>query len=137
MFSNLFRLGRDAELRSTAKGDQVCDLALAYEYGRKGDDGKYPTQWIKATLWGKQAEALSPYLKKGGQISADLDDVHVKTREHEGKTYNDLVARVVNLKFAGSKAAAEAAPPRPAPPARPATSSARQNDDFENDSIPF
>jgi hypothetical protein len=37
------RLGRDAELRYTPNGDAVCNLALACEYGRKGQDGKRPT----------------------------------------------------------------------------------------------
>ena len=32
----LFTVGRDAELRTTASGDPVASVALAYNYGRKG-----------------------------------------------------------------------------------------------------
>ena len=113
MFTKLFRIGRDAEVRFTPSGEPVCELALAYNYGKKVD-GKMPSQWVKAALWGKRAEALAPYLKKGQQIVASLEDVHVKSREHEGKTYTDLLGRIANIEFAGSPPAQAAPAPRPA-----------------------
>ena len=61
----LARIGRDAEIRHTAGGDAVASLSLAFTYGRKGEDGKRPTQWVDASLWGKRAEALAQYLTKG------------------------------------------------------------------------
>ena len=64
----LGRIGRDVELRYTPSGDAVCNIALAVDYGRKGQDGKRPTQWYEVSLWGKRAEALQPYLLKGGMI---------------------------------------------------------------------
>ncbi len=132
MFTTLFRIGRDAELRTISSGESVTDLALAYNYGRKGHDGKQPTQWIKAALWGKRAEALAPYLKKGGQIVATLDEVHIQSREHEGKTYTDLVARVVDIKLvSGSKPAESKPTPKPAPKAESSGGA------FVDDDIPF
>ena len=73
------RLGRDAELKYTPNGDAVCNLALAYNYGRKGPDGKKPSQWVDASLFGKRAEAMAQYLVKGQQVFVVLDDVHVRT----------------------------------------------------------
>ena len=75
--TGLFRLGRDAEVRYTQGGDAVASLALAYNYGKK-EDGKQPSQWIDASLWGKRAEALTQYLTKGSTISAVLSDVHIR-----------------------------------------------------------
>ena len=46
----LARLGRDAEIRTTSNGEQVATLALAFSYGRKGSDGKRPTQWVDGAL---------------------------------------------------------------------------------------
>ena len=63
--SDFGRIGRDAELRFTAAGDAVCSVPVAVDYGRKGQDGKKPTQWYEVTLWGKQAEGLAEYLTKG------------------------------------------------------------------------
>ena len=135
MFTNLFRIGRDAVIRQA--GDQsVCDLALAYNYGRKGQDGVQPSQWIKASLWGKRAESLAQYLTKGSQVVATLDDLHIQTREHEGKTYTDLVARVVDVKLLPKPAAA--AKPAPAPAPKPAPRPAEPvGDQFADDEIPF
>lgn len=97
------RLGRDAEIRYTPGGDAVCNLALACEYGRKGPDGKKPTQWVDATLWGKQAEALGPYLLKGQQLYFTIDDAHVETfPKSDGTQGIKLTGRVMVIKFAGS-----------------------------------
>ena len=54
--AGVFRIGRDAEVRHTAKGDSVANLSLAYNYGQKGSDGKRPSQWIDGSLWGKRAD---------------------------------------------------------------------------------
>ena len=78
------RIGRDAELRFTPSGDPVINLALACDYGRKGQDGKRPTQWVDATLWGKQAEAMAPYLLKGQQVYFTMDDAHIETYAKTG-----------------------------------------------------
>lgn len=105
MFTKLFRIGNDPQVRYTQKGDAVLGLSLAYQYGRKGDDGKKPTQWVEGSLWGKQAEALAPYLAKGWQVVCSLDDVHIE--EYEGKSGpgHKLVGRIVGIEFAGSKQA--------------------------------
>lgn len=101
--TDIGRLGRDAELRYTPSGDPVCNLALACEYGRKGQDGKRPTQWIDATLWGKQAEAMAPYLLKGQQLHFTIDDAHVETyTKGDGAQGTKLTGRVIIIKFAGS-----------------------------------
>ena len=96
--NGLFTLGKDCELRTTQGGDDVATLSLAYNYGRK-QDGKQPTQWIRATLWGKRATTLSQYLTKGKQIYASLDDVHIREYEgNNGKGFN-LEAKIVDLEF--------------------------------------
>ncbi|SEP58598.1 single-strand DNA-binding protein [Pseudomonas sp. NFACC02] len=101
--TDIGRLGRDAELRYTAAGDAVCNLPLACEYGRKGQDGKRPTQWVDATLWGKQAEAMAPYLLKGQQLHFTIDDAHVETFDKaDGSKGVKLTGRVIIIKFASS-----------------------------------
>ena len=96
----LARLGRDAEIRTTSQGESVATLALAFSYGRKGSDGNRPTQWVDAALWGKRAEALAPYLLKGGLVSVSLEDVHIETFEGKnGPGFNaqDLTRQVERL----------------------------------------
>ena len=52
ILTGLARIGKDAELRYTASNEPVANISLAFNYGRKGDDGKRPTQWIEASMWG-------------------------------------------------------------------------------------
>lgn len=113
----LARLGRDAELRRIPSGDAVCNLSLAWNYGQKGADGNRQTQWIDATLWGKRAEVLEPYLTKGGMHCFTLDDVHVETyQKNDGTEGIKMVARVIDVEL-GGKQDGGAAPRQSAPPA--------------------
>jgi single-strand DNA-binding protein len=130
------RLGRDAELRD-ANGTSVADLAIACNYGRKGEDGKKPTQWVRASLWGKQAEAMLDYLTKGKGLVAILSDVHVRSyNKNDGTPATSLEGRVDQIAFTGagpSEAAKPAAPPPPPPKPKPKAA----GDDFDDDDIPF
>ena len=143
----LARIGRDVEIRYTQGSDAVASLSLAFSYGRKGDDGKRPTQWVDATLWGKRAEALAPYLKKGGLVSVSLEDVHTEVYQGRSGEATKVVARVVDIELAGSSERQQPAPAqaparqqqqrpvqaqRPAPPAPQGSGF----DDLDND-IPF
>ncbi len=102
-----FRIGNDPELRYTP-GDRstaVLNLSLACNYGRKDPQtGKRPTQWVDATLWGAQAEALAPYLQKGGEVTCTIDDLHMAEfqRGNNGGTGYKLAGRISNLKLVGS-----------------------------------
>lgn len=100
--TGLFTLGKDAEVRVTQGGDNVATLSLVYNYGKK-QDGQQPSQWIRATLWGARAQSLAPYLTKGKQISAVLQDVHMREYESNGKTGTSLEGRIMDLEFTRGK----------------------------------
>jgi single-strand DNA-binding protein len=134
----LARIGRDAEVRHTSNGDAVVSLSLAFTYGRKGEDGKRPTQWVDAALWGKRAEALAPYLLKGGQISVTLEDVHIETYQGKNGEAFKLAGKVMDIELAGGgeRQAAPAQHPTARPPVAPAPSGSGF-DDIPDDDIPF
>lgn len=112
----LIRLGRDAELRYTQDGTPVATLAGAWNYGRKDQDGKRPTQWANLSIWGERAEKLQPYLTKGAQLLVHADDVHVETYEGRNGQGHKLVGRVDSVEFAGSRdQAGQGSAPAPAP----------------------
>ncbi len=56
------RLTRDVELRYTPAGTAVTDMGLA---SNQYSNDKEVTLFTDVVVWGKQAEALSPYLTKG------------------------------------------------------------------------
>lgn len=100
----LARLGRDAEVRYTPSGDAVANLSLAVNYGKAGQDGNRPTQWIDASLWGKRAESLAQYLTKGSVHCFTLSEIHIETFQGKNGEGTKLVARVDDVEL-GPRAA--------------------------------
>ena len=139
----LARLGKDCEIRYLANGDAVASLAMAFTYGKKGEDGKRSTQWVDATLWGKRAEVLAQYLTKGSQVVAYLEDVRIETYEGKNGTGSKLVARVADIELISGNAAPQQSAPAPRQAQRPAPAPQQQHgsassgfDDMDSD-IPF
>lgn len=140
--SEFGRIGRDAELRFTQSGDPVCSIPVAVDYGRKGQDGKKPTQWYEVTLWGKQAEGLAEYLTKGKQVFFTGTDLRVETfQKGDGTPGVKLVCRCSEIKFANDGQGQATQPQRQRPqqqrqqPQR--SQQAAPPDDFDNQDIPF
>lgn len=103
--TDIGRIGRDAELRYTTGQNPtaVVALTLACDYGRKGQDGKKPTQWVEAVIFGKQAEAMAPYLVRGQLMHFTIDDAHIEEfKRGDGTPGNKLTGKVIAIKFAGS-----------------------------------
>ncbi len=126
----LVRIGNEPVIRYTSDSKPVLDLSLAYNYGRKGQDGKYPTQWVNATLWGDRAEKLLPYLKKGNQIVVQLADLYLDTfTKKDGTQGANLKARIAELQLVGGGEKREEEP-------APARTPAKSFEDIESD-IPF
>ena len=135
--NGLARIGKDAEVRYTPGGAAVANVSLAFTYGKKGDDGKRPTQWVDASLWGQRVESLTPYLTKGKQIVAYLEDVHIQTyTKGDGTQASKMAARIADLEFVAGGEQAESQPrQQPKPQAAP-QSQGSGFDDMEDD-IPF
>lgn len=104
LITGIGRLGRDAEVRYIPDGTAVANLALAFNYGRKQQDGSRLSQWVECSLWGKQAESLAQYLKKGNQVSITADGPHIETfTKGDGSQGNKLVANIINLELIGGQ----------------------------------
>ena len=144
------RLGREAEMRYLTDGTPVLNLALAVNYGKKGQDGNRPTQWIEAAMFGARAEKISPFMLKGTAHCFTLSDMHIETyTKSDGSQGVKLAARVDDVELGPRQdgaapqqqrqAQARPAPaPRQAPPPRQAMPPASSSgfDDMDDD-IPF
>lgn len=139
----LARIGRDAEVRYTPSGTAVANVSLAFTYGKKGEDGKRPTQWVDASLWGQRVESAAPHLQKGKQIVAYLEDVNTQSYiKGDGTQQTKMVARLADFEFVsdGSNDNQRTAPAQPQRQAPRQTSTAQNSgfDDMDNDlDIPF
>ncbi len=81
-------LGKDPELRFTAKGNPVLSLSLATTRQFKTAEGesKKETSWHKATVWGKQAEACAKYLTKGSRVYVEGELLMQSWTDKDGLT---------------------------------------------------
>lgn len=132
ILTGIGRLGADAEVRETPNGEVVANLSLAWNYGRKGADGRRPVQWVRAALWGKRAEALREFLVKGRQVWVILSDVHIREWQSDKGAGSALEGRVEELELVGARTGDEpAASKAPAGPASP------RPQPFPDDDIPF
>ena len=66
----LCKIIRDLAVRYTPKGTAVCDLGMAVNRIRTGDNGERIEEvtYVDVTLWGRQAELAGQYLSKGRSV---------------------------------------------------------------------
>ncbi len=105
-------LGKDAELRAIPSGQSVATFNLATADSWTGKDGKHTerTEWTRIVVWGKQAEALTPYLTKGKQIYVE-GKLQTRKWDKDGQTHYTTEVRADRIVLLGSKGMGE----RPAP----------------------
>ena len=78
------RLGRDPETRFTGGGQAVANFSVATDHSYKDRNGERQkkTEWHKIVAWGKLAEIVQKYLKKGSLIYIEG---RIETREWQDK----------------------------------------------------
>jgi single-strand DNA-binding protein len=57
-------LGRDPELKYLQTGSVVANFTIAVRQGKKDA----PPRWVKVAVWGKAAEYVGNYVKKGDSV---------------------------------------------------------------------
>lgn len=94
--------GRDVELRYTPQGTAVANFSVASNtFRRRGEVQEQKTDWYNVTAFGKQAETLARYLKKGSQIlvRGKLSLSAWETRSGEPRVNADVALQ--DFEFAG------------------------------------
>ncbi len=142
-------LTRDPEIKYTPKGTAVCDAGLAINrvYNTEGGERREETTFIDVTFWGRTAEVVSQYTKKGSPLFVEgrlqLDSWEDK---QSGQKRSKLRVVGEGIQLLGSRpsgagggagSSAEAETPRPAT-SRP-TPPPRQEPPppAEDDDVPF
>lgn len=150
-------LGKAPEIRYMPSGDAIANIAVATSYKSKDRDTgeqKEQTEWHRIAFFGRLAEIVGQYLKKGSSVYVEG---RLQTRKYTDKDgieryTTDIVAE--NMQMLGGRqvdgaedaadapaAAANRPAPRQAPPApaaRPqATPRPAPNFSDMDDDIPF
>ena len=65
--------GQDAEMRYTPNGDSVASFTMAVNNNFTNREGQQidETEWFRINVWGRRAEFVSNYIKKGMQVYAE------------------------------------------------------------------
>lgn len=148
LFVCIGRLGRDPELRYLPNGDAAVNISLAV--GKKWKDKtsgetREQTTWVPFSFFGKTAELIAQYAKKGSQMRADGEFSVRKYTDKDGneKTITEIKGRDFQLLGSKPDGAGQGAPAqqRQQAPAAPAQrqAPARQDGGFADmdDDIPF
>ncbi len=79
-FNGVGRLGHDVDLRYTTEGLAVAHFSIAISRPNNKDN---KTDWIDCVSFGKQAEAIHKYFKKGSLIGV-TGRIQVDSYEKDG-----------------------------------------------------
>ncbi len=146
-------LTRDPELRATANGSYICKLGLAVNrtYQTKDGERREETTFIDIDAFGKQAEVISKYMRKGRPLMVE-GRLKLDQWESDGQKRSRLSVVLENFQFLGSRDDSVATSgednsyERSSPPARstkpsdkPEKSEANFSDDKDtlDDDVPF
>lgn len=93
------RLVRDPELRVTQSGLSVTKMRLAVDRARPNQQGQREADFIDIVVWGKQAETVGQYLRKGRLVAVDgrLQVRNYETPEGQKRTFYEVVAERVQF----------------------------------------
>jgi single-strand DNA-binding protein len=91
------RVGADAELRTTQSGEKVLSFRVANDIGF-GD--RRTTQWVDCSMWGKRAESVANYVKKGDKITVSGELKLEEFQRRDGTPGSKLAVRVNDLDLA-------------------------------------
>lgn len=134
------RLTKDPEIRKTQNGTSVASFTLACRRRFKAQEGQPDADFIRCVAWGKTAELIGNYVKKGSQIGVNG---RIQTGSYEGKDgkrvfTTDVV--VENLDFLDSKNSnqgVQQGQPMPQQPDNSGYYPDKPNLDISADDLPF
>src|SRR5699024_1940389 len=102
-FVGVGRLTKDVDLRYTGNGKAVANFSIAINRPFKNHQGENEADFINGVVWGKGAENLANYMKKGSQIGIDG---RLQTRTYENNNGQTVVVTEVvadSVQFLESK----------------------------------
>ncbi len=99
-------LTRDAELRTTPSGTAILNFGVAVNDRRRNQNGEWEdyANFVDCTMFGRRAEALQNYLKKGLKVAIE-GRLHYSTWEdrNTGQRRSKLDVTVDELEFMSSR----------------------------------
>ena len=100
----LGNLGADPELRYTKGGQVVMQIRLATTERVKDQSGNWSdrTEWHSVVVWGKRAEGLSKFLRKGSSIFVE-GSLRTTNWEKDGQKHYKTEVNAREILLAGGR----------------------------------
>lgn len=97
------KLGKDIDLKYTQSGKAVGSVSIAVTRDFKDANGNRETDWVNLVFWGKTAETVANYFKKGDEILV-IGRLQVRNYEDQQGNKKYITEIVVgNFSFPGGK----------------------------------
>jgi single-strand DNA-binding protein len=119
-------LGKDAESKTTQKGDKVTSFSVGVKQGW-GDNSS--TNWYRCSVWGERGEKIAQYLTKGAKVFVTGE---LTIGSYEGKPQFDVRVNEIEWERRQSGEQRSADGSQGAPTGRPAHFDSNLDDD-----VPF
>lgn len=142
-------LGKDPEVRYAPSGDAIANVTLATTENWKDKNGEKQekTEWHRVSFFGKTAEVVGQYLKKGSQVYVEGRIQTRKWTDKEGQERYTTEIVADKMQMLGGRSSSTSmdssdstesprSATRPAPVSSPAKPAGANFDDLEDD-IPF
>ena len=123
-------LTKDPELRTTASGINVCNMTVAVNRRRAGNDPE--TDFFGVSVWRGLGESCAKYLRKGAKVCV-IGAVGVRTYQtNSGETRAVMEVNADDVEFLSGRNENRQESPAPAPEGTPEGFTA-----VETDELPF
>ncbi len=115
------RLTRDPDVRYAASGTAIASFSIAVDRKRKDQNGEKKTDFFRCKAFGKTAEVIQSWVKKGRLVAVDGSvEINEYEKDGERKTSFDIVCESFEvLDRAQETEEQPAAPPQQRPAAQP------------------
>ncbi len=101
----LGRIGKDPEVKHMENGNMVASFSIATseKYKDKSGEVKETTEWHNCVFWGKPAEIVEKYVKKGDMLYVE-GKLKTRSWEKDGVTKyaTEVIGNAIQM-FGGKK----------------------------------
>jgi len=101
----LGNVGQDPELRKVSETASVLAISLATSisyWDEKQQDRVQRTEWHRVALWGKRAEGIAGWIRKGDRLYVE-GEIRTKKYEKDGVTHYSTEIHATNVILLGTR----------------------------------
>lgn len=134
MINNVVLVGRlthKADLKFTQKGKNYTQFNIAVQRKFKNENNEYEADFFSCTLWGKPAETLTKFTRRGSLVGVE-GRLQTRNYEKDGRKIYITEVIVENFSLLESKATTEARDTQ-----TKETTNIPETIEFSEDDLPF